>query len=187
MLVRVALPEDIETIRRMEIEAFGFTWEAEAFARQLEREDCLFTLCEIDGAVVALASLNWVLDEVQLISIAVDPAYQGRGLSRQLLGENFVFCQGLEGLNQMTLEVKWDNPPALALYKAYGFTTVGRRKKYYRDGQDARVMWSGQFNAERYQAPLDSYRPSVAEWADQWRLTRPSSATTSGNGKDSNS
>ncbi len=187
MLVRVAQPEDIETIRRMEIDAFGFTWEAEVFARQLERQDCLFTVGEVDDVTVALASLNWVLDEVQLISIAVDPAYQGRGLSRQLLGENFVFCQGIESLTQMSLEVKWDNPPALALYKSYGFTTVGRRKKYYRDGQDARVMWSAQLTAERYQTPLDLYRPSVAKWAEQWRLTRPSTASASSNGKESQS
>ncbi len=182
MFVRVALPADIETIRRMEIEAFGFTWEAEVFARELEREDCLFTVGEIDGSIVAMASLNWVVDEVHLISIAVDPLYQGRGSARQLLGENFVFCQGRKGLNQMTLEVKWDNPPALALYRAYGFTTVGRRKKYYRDGQDARIMWSGNFGEERYKAPLDLYRPAVERWSAEWQ---PGNTSTAGSGKDS--
>lgn len=179
MKVRVARAEDIETIRRMETEAFGFTWEAEVFGRELLRRDCLFTVGEFERRVVAMASLNWIVDEVHLMSIAVDSDYQGRGLAGQLLGENLVFCQGVEGLNWMTLEVKWDNPPALALYKSYGFTTVGRRKKYYRDGQDARIMWSGQFGEERYGASLDPYRPSVARWSPEWRATRPDMITNS--------
>lgn len=179
MKVRVARAEDIETIRRMETDAFGFTWEAEVFARELLRSDCLFTVGEVDTRAVAIASLNWIVDEVHLMSIAVDPSYQGRGLARQLLGENLVFCQGIEGLNWMTLEVKWDNPPALALYKSYGFTTVGRRKKYYRDGQDARIMWSGQFTEERYGSPLNPYRASVERWAPEWRATRPDKVSVS--------
>ncbi len=183
MKVRVARAEDIETIRRMETEAFGFTWETEVFGRELLRHDCLFTVGELDGSIVAMGSLNWIVDEVHLLSIAVDPDYRGRGLARQLLGENLVFCQGIEGLNWMTLEVKWDNPPALALYKSYGFTTVGRRKKYYRDGQDARIMWSGQFGEERYGPALDLYRPSVDRWAFEWRATRPDGISVSSEGK----
>lgn len=172
MKVRPAGPDDIETVRSMEVEAFGFTWEAEVFARELLRSDCLFTVGELEGHVVALASLNWMVDEVHLMSIAVAPRFHKRGLARQLLGENFVFCQELGGLNQMTLEVKWDNPPALALYKSYGFTTVGRRKKYYRDGQDARIMWSGQLSDPRYGEPLERYRASVRQWISDWRATR---------------
>lgn len=173
MKVRVAGVDDIEAIRRLEIQAFGFTWEAAVFARELQRSDCLFTVGEVEDQVVAMASLNWIVDEVHLMSIAVQPEFQGRGLARQLLGENIVFCQGFEELKWMTLEVKWDNPPALALYKCYGFTTVGKRKKYYRDGQDARIMWSGQFGEDRYGKPLDIYRPAVARWSPGWYATRP--------------
>jgi ribosomal-protein-alanine N-acetyltransferase len=154
------------------MEAFDFTWHAEVFLRELQRDDCLFTVGEVDGAIVAMASLNWIVDEVHLMSIAVAPLFQGRGLARQLLGENLAFCQG-QKLEWMTLEVKWDNPPALALYKSYGFTTAGKRKKYYHDGQDARIMWSGRLTEERYQEPLQKYRPSAGRIAQEWKETRP--------------
>jgi ribosomal-protein-alanine N-acetyltransferase len=172
--VRLAQPADVERIRSLEIEAFGFTWEADVFLRELQRTDCLFTVGEVQDQTVAMASLNWILDEVHLMSIAVDPAWQGRGLARQLLGENLAFCQAVGGLGWMTLEVKWDNAPALALYKSYGFTTVGKRKAYYRDGQDARIMWSGRLTEEeRYQEPLERYREAAARLAQEWKETRP--------------
>lgn len=172
MRVRVATDEDIDAVRELEIEAFGFTWDQDVFQRELQRRDCLFTVGELEGQTVAMASLNWILDEVHLISIAVVPSYRGRGLSRQLLGENLAFCQAL-WLRWMTLEVKWDNPPALALYKCYGFTTAGRRKNYYRDGQDARIMWSSPLTEERYGEPLAPFRKNAQRLLEQWRESRP--------------
>ena len=172
MNVRVAGPADVETIRELETEAFGFTWDTEVFLKELQRTDCLFTVGEVEEQTVAMASLNWILDEVHLMSIAVAPAWQGQGLARQLLGDNLAFCQK-RGLHWMTLEVKWDNPPALALYKNYGFTTVGKRKKYYRDGQDARIMWSGQLGEDRYREQLAAHQESASLLTQQWQESRP--------------
>ena len=41
---------------------------------------------------------------------------------------------------RMLLEVSADNPDALGFYAAEGFTAIGRRARYYRDGSDAVVM-----------------------------------------------
>lgn len=173
MSVRVANPHDVEAIRTLETEAFGFTWDADVFLKELQRTDCLFTVTEVEQDIVAMASLNWILDEVHLVSIAVAPAWQGKGLARRLLGQNLAFCQAMN-LQWMTLEVKWDNPPALALYKHYGFTTVGKRKKYYRDGQDARIMWSGRLTEEeRYLEGLGEYRQDAQRLAQEWKRSRP--------------
>lgn len=172
MRVRVAGPTDIEEIRALETEAFGFTWDTETFLRELRRTDCLFTVGDVDQQTVAMASLNWILDEVHLMSIAVSPAWRGQGLARRLLGENLAFCKA-RGLHWMTLEVKWDNQPALALYKSYGFTTVGKRKKYYRDGQDARIMWSEQLGEERYRQQLEPYQLAATNLAREWEESRP--------------
>jgi ribosomal-protein-alanine N-acetyltransferase len=170
--VRLAGQQDVEVIREIEIEAFGFTWEGEVFQRELRRTDCLFALLEQQGQTVATASLNWILDEVHLMSIAVAPPWRGQGLARQLLGQCLAFCQLLE-LRWMTLEVKWSNEPALALYKSFGFTTVGKRKKYYRDGQDARIMWSSPLSEARYQEQLEPYREAARQLHQQWKESRP--------------
>jgi ribosomal-protein-alanine N-acetyltransferase len=42
----------------------------------------------------------------------------------------------------MTLEVRVSNKAALRLYKKCGFTIQGLRKRYYRNSEDAYVMWT---------------------------------------------
>jgi ribosomal protein S18 acetylase RimI-like enzyme len=44
------------------------------------------------------------------------------------------------GATQVLLEVSSTNHAALAFYAAEGFTTLDRRRRYYRDGSDAVVM-----------------------------------------------
>lgn len=155
MNLRLAKAEDIEAIRRLETEAFGFTWGAEVFSKELQREDCLFLVGEAQSRVIASLSLNWAVDEVQVLSVVLEPAYRGKGLSHRLLGAALAYCQA-RGLRWVHLEVKWDNQPANRLYRRFGFTTVGRRKKYYRDGQDARVMMAGPLTEA--QERLSDYR-----------------------------
>ena len=41
----------------------------------------------------------------------------------------------------MTLEVRSSNDSALHLYEKLGFKSVGRRRNYYEDGEDAEIMW----------------------------------------------
>lgn len=173
MKVRLAGAADVAAIRSLEVEAFGFTWDEPTFLKELQRSDCLFTVGEVEEETVAMASLHWVLDEVHLVSIAVAPGFRGQGLSRTLLGVNLAFARLRDELRWMTLEVKWDNPPALALYKSYGFTTVGKRKKYYRDGQDARIMFSGEFGEERYLVGLARYEAEAERLMQDWKDTRP--------------
>ena len=38
------------------------------------------------------------------------------------------------------LEVRFDNPTAIALYESLGFTTIHRRERYYKGGVDALIM-----------------------------------------------
>lgn len=180
---RVAQARDIFALRELEIEAYGYTWESEAFEREFRRRDCLYTVVDSSacgrltprgglspGPLAAVTSLNWIEDEVHLMSIAVAPAFQRQGLGRTLLGLHLAFSQQLS-LNWMTLEVKWENAPALALYRHYGFTTAGRRKKYYRDGQDARIMWSSALQEDRYRSQLAAFQGDAETLKQEWEAT----------------
>lgn len=180
MKARVAEKRDIVALRELEIQAYGYTWEAEAFEREFRRRDCLYTVVDSEacssltprgglkpGPLAAVVSLNWIADEVHLLSIAVAPVFQRQGLARSLLGTHLAFSQQM-ALNWMTLEVKWENTPALTLYRHYGFTTTGRRKKYYRDGQDARIMWSSSLQEEGYKEQLAAYQEDAQTLRQEW-------------------
>ncbi|MDW4499096.1 GNAT family N-acetyltransferase [Sulfitobacter sp. D35] len=79
-----------------------------------------------------------VLDESELLTIAVHPVAQGRGIGHRLV--NLWLADASQGgATRAFLEVAADNHPARQLYAAHGFRETGRRAGYYgRDG-DASV------------------------------------------------
>jgi len=70
-------------------------------------------------------------DEAEILSIAVDSAYRGRGLSQMLLLTHLGHLAG-RGVRTIFLEVEENNQPARRLYDRMGFMVVGRRERYYK-------------------------------------------------------
>jgi ribosomal protein S18 acetylase RimI-like enzyme len=84
--------------------------------------------------------LAWHIgDELELLDIATDARERRRGLGRALLwaleGE-----ARARGASAIYLEVRPSNGAARSLYVAHGFDEVGRRPRYYPDGEDALLM-----------------------------------------------
>ncbi len=78
-------------------------------------------------------------DEAEVLTLAVSPAFQRRGLGRRLLHAALDCARDL-GAVVIFLEVASDNIPALSLYAGASFTQVGCRRGYYPDGSDALVL-----------------------------------------------
>lgn len=68
--------------------------------------------------------------ESELLTLAVDPAQQRRGIGRDLLRDWLAAAQ-CGGIEDAFLEVAADNAGAIALYQAAGFAETGRRRGYY--------------------------------------------------------
>ncbi len=83
----------------------------------------------------------------QVLSVAVDPSAQGRGIGRQLVQAGLEILRQ-QGVQIVKLEVRPDNGPAKHLYSSLGFQEVGRS----RDSQGewvvmvARLARNGQSN-----------------------------------------
>ena len=91
------------------------------------------TLC--GAAVFQLAA-----DEASLESVTIAPEHRGKGAGRALLTHALAALKA-EGAALCFLEVRAHNAPALALYAALGFESVGRRKNFYKNPpEDALVM-----------------------------------------------
>ena len=82
------------------------------------------------GAVVGYIGSQTVLDEADVMNLAVDPAIRRRGVGRALLRalETRLRAENVHGLS---LEVRPSNLAARALYAREGFVEAGRRPKYY--------------------------------------------------------
>ena len=72
-------------------------------------------------------------DEAEILSIGVTPDRQRQGVGKRLLQRFFDYGASLN-MAKALLEVAEDNVPALGLYRDFGFAEFGRRKDYYKQG-----------------------------------------------------
>ena len=72
-------------------------------------------------------------DEAEILSIGVTPDRQSQGVGKRLF-EHFFDHGASRNMARVVLEVAEDNLPALGLYRNFGFAEFGRRKDYYKQG-----------------------------------------------------
>ncbi|NHO54229.1 ribosomal-protein-alanine N-acetyltransferase [Acetobacter estunensis] len=114
-------------------------WNAEAFENLLRSSGVsAFLACHAEMPV-GFVLVRSVLDEAEILTLAVDPAFQRKGVGRAVLGKLFHVLREQE-IIRVFLEVSVRNGAARALYAATGLVTMGLRRRYYPDGSDAEVM-----------------------------------------------
>lgn len=84
----------------------------------------------------------------RLYSIAVDRRARGAGVGRRLVADA-VAVAAAAGRRVIRLEVRRNNRRAIALYRSFGFDTIGERPGYYADGADALAMEKALLNRRR--------------------------------------
>lgn len=83
---------------------------------------------------------GWVVDgDLQILKVGVDPAWRRHGIARVLLARVADDARNL-GARTSSLEVRAGNAGAQALYAALGYEALGRRPRYYSDGEDVLIM-----------------------------------------------
>ncbi len=116
----------------------GERWDAGAIAALLATPGCFALLAEAGG----MAMLRVAGDEAEVLTLAVLPAVQGRGVGGALLAAGLAEA-ARRGAATVLLEVAPGNVAARVAYGRAGFREVGLRRGYYPDGGDALVMRVG--------------------------------------------
>jgi ribosomal-protein-alanine N-acetyltransferase len=133
---------DLDELAALETELFAAdAWSVESWWAELAgrpRRDYFVAVDETD-AIVGYAGLDAAGETGDVMTSAVVPAAQGRGLGHHLLTE-LVRRAELSGIRSLLLEVRADNVPARNLYERGGFDVISVRRRYYRGGIDALVM-----------------------------------------------
>lgn len=132
---------DVDRVTAIEQASFTSPWKADTFQSLLDRPGVeLWVLDDPDEGVVAYAVLWCILDQGELANLAVVEEQRGRGHGRHLLRKVLEVARA-NGVESLFLEVRVSNEGAISLYRSFGFTDVGRRKKYYdKPVEDALVM-----------------------------------------------
>lgn len=90
---------------------------------------------EVAGYVIARA----IVDEGEILNLAVAPPHQRRGVGR-LLARRALDELSARGARAVYLEVRESNTAARRLYESLGFEAVARRPNYYRQPVEAALV-----------------------------------------------
>jgi [ribosomal protein S18]-alanine N-acetyltransferase len=131
--------QDLPQVLALERRAFTSPWSTAMFVLELSKPAgiCLGAYCEdVLGGYLICARYDQAW---HVMNVAVEPDRRRQGIASALI--DALIAQAGEDANY-TLEVRVSNTAAIALYKRYGFRSVGTRRRYYADtGEDAVVMW----------------------------------------------
>ncbi len=100
-----------------------------------------YVACDEDGRLVGYATVTFRprCQTARIYSIAVHPRGRRGGLGFRLLQT----CEAAareRGCNRLRLEVRMDNPGAIAFYEKHGYERYGSRLQFYEDGTDALLL-----------------------------------------------
>ena len=111
-------------------------WSKKQWAKELKKEGIKVFGLLISDLVVGICVFQVVLDEAQINFFAVNLKLRKQGFGTYLMNYLVKECEKLN-INKLFLEVSHTNSTAERFYSRFGFSTVGIRKKYYKDGSDA--------------------------------------------------
>ena len=141
-----------ETLRRrhlrrvMDIEEqiYPRPWTHRTFVSELQQMRAgsrYYLVAYVGDTMVGYGGLMFAGDDAHVTNVAVDPAWQGRGVATEMMLDLAILAHD-RGCTAMTLEVRHTNTAAQNLYRRFGFVPAGVRKKYYENSDDAIIMWA---------------------------------------------
>ena len=132
--------DDLLVISEMEKRCFpSDAWTRAMLADVLTMPYQWAVLAEENGIVCGYACLFSLFETAEVMNIAVDAAFRGRGIGAALLTTLHEKAKEL-GAERIMLEVRSSNASAIALYRKFGYEKISLRKRYYADGEDADIM-----------------------------------------------
>lgn len=126
-MLRLMQESDLNQVYAIEKQVQTHPWNLQQFAESLASYQC--SVVEQNNSVVGFCILQPVLDEANLLLMAIDPQYQGQGFGFQLL--DHAIQQLKNNPIQIFLEVRESNQAAIGLYEKSGFHQIDLRKNYY--------------------------------------------------------
>lgn len=140
--IRPVAEGDLEEIGRIEKTSFADAWSVSDFRSVMNISQAIFLVAadETSGRLAGYVVMLAVLDESEVLNIAVDPPRRGASVGARLLDAALAEAES-RGSRATFLEVRESNAAARRLYESRGFVEISRRPRYYRSPvEDALVL-----------------------------------------------
>ena len=141
MIITNMTEKHVAQVAELEKICFGSAaWSEKSVASELENPLSVWLVAVEDEKVLGYVGSQTVIDETDMMNVAVHPDYRKQGIAGELIAR-LVESLKLRKSHSLTLEVRASNEPAKNLYKMLDFEEIGIRKNYYRNPkEDALIL-----------------------------------------------
>ncbi len=137
---------DMAQVADLERQIFSDAMSQDLLTQSLEKD--FFVVLKDEDRVLGYFLAQCVLDEMEILRIAVDPAWCRNGFGRRMLSEVKNEASKL-GIGWCYLEVRESNAAARHLYESLGFATYGTRKGFYRQPEEDAIIMKAQWSVKQ--------------------------------------
>jgi ribosomal-protein-alanine N-acetyltransferase len=135
--------QDLDEVFSIEASSSQTPWSRNGFVEEIQNP---FAHCFVmkggNGSgqrVIGFICFRNVIEESELLDIAVHPDYRRRGIGKKLM-QFYIDFSRQRGIHTFYLEVNASNQSAIQLYQAFTYEFSGVRKKFYQGKSDALLM-----------------------------------------------
>jgi ribosomal-protein-alanine N-acetyltransferase len=146
----------LRRVLEIEEQSYPRPWTPRTFSSELQQMrngNRYYLVAYVGDIMVGYGGLMFSGDDAHITNVAVDPAFQGRGVATEIMLDLCNIARD-RGCTAMTLEVRHTNTAAQNLYRRFGFVPAGVRKKYYENTDDAIIMWAHGIDTEEFHERL---------------------------------
>ena len=124
MTFREMLVEDLDQVMEIENDLISPPWTREGFFTFLLKDENMFFVVEEKGKILGYCSMQTVLDEGDILNVAVTRERQKEGIGYFLV-DSMLMLAAARGIHIVHLEVRESNGSARRLYQRLGFKEDG--------------------------------------------------------------
>jgi ribosomal-protein-alanine N-acetyltransferase len=113
-------------------------WSKKQWVEEFKKEGVKVFALFLSNLLIGICVFHVVLDEGQINFFVVDQKYRRKGYGSYLMKYLIKQCKKLN-VNKLFLEVSHTNLKAEKFYSRFEFSTIRKRRNYYKDGSDALI------------------------------------------------
>ena len=135
---------DIPDIAEMELKYFSQPWSEASIGHYMDQGNTIFIVAKDNtngGKVVGYCAVMCIINESDLVSIAVDEDYREMGIAREILDIAYDMARDRK-VELLHLEVRRSNEAAINLYESEGFVQDGLRKGFYDKPKEDALLYT---------------------------------------------
>lgn len=145
--IREVKESELEAVALLEGQVFSDSWTLQGLKETYAQPGAFILAAYSEGQMLGYSIVYTVLDEAELVRIAVAASARRQGVGQMIL-KNTEQVSAKRGAARMFLEVRMNNEPAAAFYRKHGFRVDGIRKAFYQKPIDDAVLMSKKLDAD---------------------------------------